>query len=107
MSKNKQYEDNSKEKSLEIQEIKENNAEEMTLAEAKAYRASLNKTVTPVLNEQEKREAFRIFWAQEKSKYGKSKDLEQVLWLHLKATKQDELEQFENGIKHFGLTKVR
>lgn len=102
MSKNKQYEDNSKEKSLEIQEIKE-----MTLAEAKAYRASLNKTVTPVLNEQEKREAFRIFWAQEKSKYGKSKDLEQVLWLHLKATKQDEPEQFENGIKHFGLTKVR
>lgn len=81
--------------------------EEMTMAEAKAYRASLNKAVVQDLNDQEKREAFRLFWAQAKSKYGKSKDLEQVLWLHLKATKQDTPEKFEDGLKHFGLTQVR
>lgn len=88
-------------------EKEEYKAEEMTLTEAKAYRMSLNKAKEKELSEQEKREAFRVFWAQEKSKYGKSKDLEPVLWLHLKATKMDAPEQFDAGIKHFGLSKVR
>lgn len=82
-------------------------SEEMTLQEAKAFRASLNKVTVKDLNDQEKREAFRIFWAQEKAKYGKSKDLEPILWAHLKSVKLDQPDKFEAGIKHFGLTKVR
>lgn len=81
--------------------------EEAKPFDAKAYRASLYKAIPRVLNDQEKREAFRIYWAQEKSKYGKSKDLEQILWLHLKSMKMDGPEEFEAGIKHFGLSKVR
>lgn len=81
--------------------------EEMTMAEAKAWRASLAPLGAKVVSEQEKREAFRVFWAQEKSKYGKKKDLEEILWLHLQATKQDQPEQFEQGLAHFGLKKIR
>lgn len=80
---------------------------EMSLEEAKAYRAALYKPAEVVLSDQEKREKFRLFWAQEKYKYGKSKDLEQILWMHLKATKLDDPEKFEDGLKHFGLQKVR
>lgn len=80
---------------------------EMTLQEAKAYRASLAKKSSPDLTAAQKREAFRIYWAQERSKYGQSKEIEQVLWIHLKAIKMDTPEKFEEGIKHFGYKKVK
>lgn len=83
-----------------------NVALEMTIAEARAYRASLYKPTVTILSDSEKREQFRIFWASEKYKYGKPKSLEQVLWLHLKASKFDDPEKFEDGLKHFGLKKV-
>ena len=76
---------------------------EMTLEEAKAYRASLCKPEAVKLSDEEKREQFRLFWAQEKHKYGKSKDLETILWLHLKSIKMDEPEKFNDAIRHFGL----
>jgi len=80
----------------------------MSLEEAKAYRASLYRPVKKALSEQQKREAFRVFWALEKAKYGKrKKDLESLLWLHLKSSKLDEPEQFEAGLNHFGLKKIR
>ena len=82
-------------------------AKEMSLEEAKAYRASFYKPTAAVASDQDKREQFRLFWAQEKSKYGKSKDLEQILWVHLKASKLDEPENFEKGVQHFGLQKVK
>ena len=81
--------------------------QDMSLEEAKAYRASLYKPAKKKLSEQEKREAFRIYWATEKAKYGKKKDLEGILWLHLKSSKLDEPEQFEKGLAHFGLKKIR
>jgi hypothetical protein len=80
--------------------------EEMTLEEAREYRASLHKEKPVELEESEKREMFRLFWATNKSKYGKTKDLEHILWTHLKATKLDSPEQFESGISHFGLKKI-
>jgi len=79
--------------------------QEMTADEAKAYRASLYKEAKKVLTEQEKRMEFKLFWAREKAKYSKDRDLEEILWLHLKSTKQDEPEQFEDGLRHFGLKK--
>jgi hypothetical protein len=83
-------------------------AQEMTAEQARAYRSSLYKpTEAAALTEEEKRDKFRLHWAQEKYKYGKSKDLEEILWLHLKATKHDAPEKFEDGIAHFGLKKIR
>lgn len=87
-------------------ELKEESGE-MSLEEARAYRAALYKPEKAVLSEQDKREQFRLFWATEKYKYGKAKNLEQIIWLHLKASKLDEPEKFEAGLKHFGLQKVR
>lgn len=82
-------------------------SQEMTLEEAKAWRASLAKKEEKVLSAQEKREAFRVFWAVEKAKYGKGKDLEEILWVHLKAISKDKPEQFAEGLDHFGLKKIR
>ena len=79
--------------------------EGMTLEEAKAYRAAQYKPTTLPLSDKEKREKFRIFWAQTKKKYSKSEQLEQILWVFLKATGHDEPENFEAGIRHFGLKK--
>jgi hypothetical protein len=80
---------------------------EMSLEEAKAYRASLYKAQPVELDDQAKREQYRLFWAQNKYKYGKGKDLEDILWVHIKAAKLDKPEQFEAGIAHFGLKKIR
>jgi hypothetical protein len=76
--------------------------ESMSLEEAKAYRASQYKPTIVPLSDKEKREQFRLFWAQSKKKYGKSKELEQILWIYLKATGHDEPEKFDAGIRHFG-----
>jgi len=78
---------------------------EMSLEEAKAWRASLS-SPDKKLSDKEKRDAFKIFWAQEKRQYSKAKNLEEILWLHLKAIKMDEPEQFSKGLEHFGLKKV-
>jgi hypothetical protein len=85
---------------------KEKEVPEMTAAEARKYRQDKYKAKAPEMSDEQKREAFRLHWAQEKSKYGKSKDLEEILWLHLKAIKMDTPEKFEAGIKHFGLSKL-
>lgn len=80
---------------------------EMTLEEARAWRKSLAKPEHKVLTDAEKRDEFRKFWAEQKYMYGKAKDLEPILWAHLKASKQDEPTQFEAGIAHFGLKKIK
>lgn len=79
---------------------------EMSLEEAKAYRASLAKPFNKPLTEKQKREAFRMYWAQNKRKYGMTNKLESVLWLHLVATKNDEPSNFERGLDNFGIKKV-
>ena len=88
-------------------EVMKETLQEMSLEEARAFRASLHKPSEKVLSEPEKREQFRVFWAQQKRKYDKPKELEQILWVHLKAVKLDTPEKFEDGLKHFGLKKVR
>lgn len=80
---------------------------EMTLEQARAYRASLYRPTPVVLSDEDKREHFRIFWASAKSKYGRPKELESAIWLHLKSAKMDSPEQFEAGLAHFGLKKIR
>lgn len=84
---------------------KEAEKEEMTLAESRALRAAAYQSKAADLSDEEKRDEFRKYWAQEKYKYGKLKELEPILWLHLKAVKMDKPEQFEAGLSHFGLKK--
>jgi hypothetical protein len=82
------------------------NSVEMSLKEARAYRASLYKPSPRILSEDEKREAFRIYWTTQKAKYGKGKSLEKAIWLHLKTIGMNSPEQFEQGLANFGLKKV-
>ena len=86
-------------------EKEQQGSEEMTAEQARAFRASLYKPEKRVLTQEQKREEFRRFWAREKKNYGKSKNLEQILWVHLLAMKMDDPEKFEDGVKHFGLQK--
>lgn len=86
---------------------REINKEEMSLEEAKAYRASLYVAPKIVLSESARRDKFKLFWAQTRKQYGKPKDLESILWIHLKATGNDQPEKFESGIAHFGLKRIR
>ena len=86
---------------------RETNKEEMSLEEAKAYRASLYTVPKVILSETDRRNKFKLFWAQARKQFGKPKDLESILWIHLKATGNDHPDNFENGIAHFGLKRVR
>lgn len=85
---------------------KKEQIEEMTTEEAKAARAAKHAAIPKKPTDQEQREAFRIFWAQEKSKYGKDRKLEPVLWVHLKAIGMASPDKFNAGIQHFGLKQV-
>lgn len=78
----------------------------MTMEEAKAFRASLAKPGNKPMNLKQKRDAFKVYWTQNKKKYGMTGKLEHVLWLHLVATKNDEPANFEAGLKNFGIKKV-
>ena len=78
----------------------------MTLQEAKAFRAGLYKEAIKPLNQKQKRDAFKVFWTQNKKKYGMTGKLEHVLWLHLVATKNDEPANFEKGLANFGIKRV-
>lgn len=81
--------------------------EEMTLEEAKAYRASLHRPQPKVLTLDEKKDLFRLYWAQERKSYGSARKLEHLLWTHLVATGNSDPEAFEAGISHFGLKKIK
>jgi hypothetical protein len=90
----------------EIEKVAEK-AKEMSLEEAKKWRASLAKPAASLaLKEDQVREAWRLYWAQEKSKWANSKDLEHIIWLHLKAVAMAAPARFEEGIKHFGLKRI-
>lgn len=81
--------------------------EEMSLEEAKEWRASLHKPKERKLTDQEKKEKFRLFWAKSKKKYAsKTQNIEKILWLHLVSTNHDEPEKFEKGLENFGLKRV-
>jgi hypothetical protein len=73
--------------------------------EQKEFVAARQSNFEAPLSSISSRESFRIFWASAKKEYKKSKDLEDVLWAHLKATGNDKPELFEKGLQHFGLKK--
>lgn len=81
--------------------------EEMTVEEAKALRAAKHAALPKKTSNLQNREAFRLFWAQNKGFYGKEKNLEGVLWVHLKAIGLDTPENFKKGLEHFGLKEIR
>lgn len=51
------------------------------------------------------RESFRAFWAIARKEYKKPRELEDILWAHLRSAGFDRPDLFEKGIEHFGLKK--
>ena len=85
----------------------------MTLEEARVIRlqkqTEANKKNPNANQESElkRRQAFQEFWAMSRRAYGRpEKEIEDILWAHLKAIKHDNPEKFDAGIKHFGLKKI-
>ena len=77
------------------------------ISAARAARLAAYKPQPEEQSEQERRQAFQVFWASNRSSYGKERDMEQLLWLHLKAIKHDTQDKFEAGIENFGLKKLK
>ena len=51
------------------------------------------------------RPQFKAWWAQARIAYKRQKDLEEILWIHLKTIGCAIPEKFEEGASHFGLKK--
>lgn len=51
------------------------------------------------------RDAFSEFWARVRKEYDRPRDLESVIWAHLKSSGYDQPHLFEAGLTHFGLRK--
>lgn len=49
------------------------------------------------------RDKFSEFWAQNRKKFDRPRELEDVIWAHLKASGHDKPELFTKGLTHFGL----
>jgi hypothetical protein len=56
-------------------------------------------------SEAKAREAFSNYWAAARKSYNRPRELEDVLWVHLKKIRHDVPDLFEKGIAHFGLKK--
>jgi hypothetical protein len=50
---------------------------------------------------------FQEWWASNRKSYDRSKDLEEIIWPHLKAIGCNSPEKFEEGVSHFGLRKLK
>ena len=73
--------------------------EKRLLIAENARKAGLN---NPKTSEIKNREDFRKYFVKIKRKLNLNADLEEVIWLHLKAKGFNEKDLFENGIKDFG-----
>lgn len=95
MSKKKMTRD----EQIEVIQEKMDNAKELKMALIKS-RQKVNK------KDEKTRVRFQEFWAKNKTKYSCPKDIESVLWAHLKAAGYDSPEKFEAGIENFGFEKI-
>jgi len=50
---------------------------------------------------------FQEWWAANRKSYDRPKDLEEIIWAHLKAVGCNSPEKFEEGTTHFGLKKAK
>lgn len=73
--------------------------------EARQAKAAGGDQAQQAQNKVRNRESFRVFWAQAKKEYGRPKELEDTLWVHLCSAGFSSPENFSRGLAHFGLTK--
>lgn len=89
----------SREEQIEDIQAKMDAAREAKMALIKARQTVKGK-------DEDSRIKFQEFWALNRKSYGKSKEIEHILWAHLKAIGCDTPDKFADGIANFGLTKI-
>ncbi len=87
---------------------KKTTAEELQskLDRARQARLAMAKGKKLPVSQVEAREQFRVYWTAAKKEFNRGKDLEDILWAHLKSIKHDKPELFEAGVLNFGLVKA-
>jgi hypothetical protein len=88
-----------KDKALVAEEHKEVKDQ---FAEAKKKRRLLHEAQKKKEAVEDSREEFRKFFIKIKGKLKLGRDLENVIWMHFKASGFDKKEKFQEGINHFG-----
>ena len=76
------------------------------LDEARQKRIELAAKLEQKKEKQDHYSEFQDWWNLNKNSFQKSKDFEQILWLHLKAIKCDTPDKFLQGVENFGLKRV-
>lgn len=79
---------------------KKQETQEMTPAEMR--RAAHEAKMSAKKQSDATREEFRIYFVELKRKLNLEPEIEDVLWLHLKAIGMNQKEKFNDGVKHFG-----
>lgn len=72
----------------------------MTPREMRVALAENNK-VEVVAESVNLKEEFRVFFAKKKEKLGLDKDLEKILWMHMRSSGHLEVGKFDEGFDHF------
>lgn len=84
---------------------KKDRVEEMREKIQEAQKIERPGQVVAEMDESRSRLMFSDFWASERKSFGQPREIEEILWAHLKAIKCDRPEKFEEGIAHFGLKR--
>lgn len=71
-------------------------------AREKRKKAHEAKIQAKLSDEKQTREEFRKFFVKIKKKLSITADMENIIWIHIKASGFDKKEKFEDGIRHFG-----
>jgi hypothetical protein len=76
--------------------------EEVEMTPAEMRRAAHEAKMAEVAAVEDSRDEFRKYFIGLKKKLDLAPELENVIWIHLRAIGMDKKDQFNDGIKHFG-----
>jgi hypothetical protein len=76
--------------------------QETPLSGKEMRKAAHEAKMTQVAAIEDSREEFRKYFVALKRQLKLAPELENVIWLHLKAINMDKKDQFNDGVRHFG-----
>lgn len=77
-------------------------SEDEKIAKARKRKVAIAKEPKVFVAETDQRESFRLYFIKLRKKLGLKRDLEEIIWTHLKAIGHDKEELFDAGIENFG-----
>lgn len=77
-------------------------SEDEKIAKARKRNVAIAKKPIVFVAPTNQRESFRLYFLTIRKKLGLNRDLEEIIWTHLKAIKHDKEELFSDGVRNFG-----